>query len=164
MISAAAVVVGAVALVRFFKNKKKNDEPSAAATTTAEAQAEAEANSFTADESKFMNYVDEGFMGFTANDEFMMLGGGKPIEFADFAGHKTPINTDEPNFAYANGKKIIPPYPTPTPTITPTGSGGSKGRGRITRPSRRVPKGTMDIETGESTPTFKRREKYAKIK
>ena len=65
---------------------------------------------FTADEGKFMNYVDEGFMGFTASDEFMMLGGSKPIEFANASGHKTPIATDEPNFANAGGrgKKLFP--------------------------------------------------------
>lgn len=67
-------------------------------------------SNFTADEGKFMNYVDEGFMGFTASDEFMMLGGSKPIEFANASGHKTPIATDEPNFANAGGrgKKLFP--------------------------------------------------------
>ena len=60
---------------------------------------------FTADEGKFMNYVNEGFMGFTAGDEFMMLGGSKPIEFANAAGNKVPVATDEPNFAYAQGQR-----------------------------------------------------------
>ena len=67
-------------------------------------------SNFTADEGKFMNYVDEGFMGFTASDEFMMLGGSKPIEFANASGHKIPVATDEPNFANAGGrgKKLFP--------------------------------------------------------
>ena len=66
-------------------------------------------SNFTADEGKFMNYVDEGFMGFTAGDEFMMLGGSKPIEFANASGHQIPVATDEPNFANASGnaKKAI---------------------------------------------------------
>jgi hypothetical protein len=57
----------------------------------------------------YSNYVDEGFMGFTASDEFMMLGGSKPIEFANASGHQIPVATDEPNFANASGnaKKAI---------------------------------------------------------
>lgn len=62
---------------------------------------------FTADENKFMNYVNEGFMGFTAGDEFMMLGGSKPIEFANASGSNPPVATDEPNFAYAKGSKMF---------------------------------------------------------
>lgn len=72
---------------------------------SAEMKREEALKSFTADESKFMNYVDEGFMGFTASDEFMMLGGGsKPIEFANANG-RVPVATDEPNFAYMRGMR-----------------------------------------------------------
>jgi len=53
--------------------------------------------------SGYNNYVDEGFMGFTASDEFFMLGGGAPIEFANANGHNVLVNTDEPNFAYGDG-------------------------------------------------------------
>jgi hypothetical protein len=62
-----------------------------------------ETKNFTADESRFMNYVDEGFMGVSANENLMMVGGGKPIEFANATGKNPPLATDEPNFAYFHG-------------------------------------------------------------
>ena len=121
-----AVVLLAPTIIKWLKHE------------SAEMKREEEAmKSFTADEGKFMNYVNEGFMGFTAGDEFMMLGGGsKPIEFANASGHKTPIATEEPNFAYASGR--------------------SK--------SRRVAKGSMDFESGEFKPTFEKKSLFPKMK
>lgn len=133
-----AAGVAAVWLYKFVKHE------------TAEMKKEEEGQSnFTADEGKFMNYVDEGFMGFTASDEFMMLGGSKPIEFANASGHKVPVATDEPNFAYANGAQV---------------GYGRTGRGKKIYPSGRPVKGYVDPISGEATPAFEKRTKYAKLK
>jgi hypothetical protein len=35
----------------------------------------------------------------------MMLGGSKPIEFANASGSKVPVATDEPNFANFASKR-----------------------------------------------------------
>jgi hypothetical protein len=62
-----------------------------------------ETKNFTADESRFMNYVDEGFMGVVGTDETNKFGGGKEISFALMTGKKPPLATDEPNFKYLGG-------------------------------------------------------------
>jgi len=150
ILTAAAVEIGAVALVRFVKHEakemKKEKEDEAAETETA-----TETASFTADEATYMNYVDEGFMGFTANDEFMMLGGGKPIEFSDFKGNRIPIATDEPNFAYGDGTHSEVMTTSPLIDATTSGGGtkgissGGKGR-RIRHITPRTKKEPLDIE------------------
>lgn len=149
ILTAAAVAIGAVALIRFVKHEAKEMKEE----KEQEPEAETETNSFTADERTFMNYVDEGFMGFTATDEFMMLGGGKPIEFADFTGHRIPIATDEPNFAYGDGTHSEVMTASPTPIIAATTSGGgtkgiaSGGKGRrIRHITPRPKKEPLDIE------------------
>jgi hypothetical protein len=91
LVGGAAIILIAPTVIKWLKHES--------AEMKREEEAKEAMKSFTADESKFMNYVDEGFMGFTASDEFMMLGGGsKPIEFANADG-KIPVATDEPNFA-----------------------------------------------------------------
>jgi hypothetical protein len=117
--------------------------------------------------SGYNNYVDEGFMGFTASDEFFMLGGGAPIEFANANGHNVPVNTDEPNFYNANGK---------VPNLGGGVSGGTKGQGQSTPPImpkghkwkkprvEKPMKGVMDFETGEYTKFNEPRSKNPKRK
>jgi hypothetical protein len=104
--TAGAVALGVV-LFRFIKHEyaEMKAEKDKRNTPPAPAGEQSIFERFQNYPKQFWNYVDEGFMGFTASDEFMMLGGSKPIEFANAAGHKIPVATDEPNFAYASGQR-----------------------------------------------------------
>jgi hypothetical protein len=134
---------------------------------TKKAAGSTEESNFTADEGKFMNYVDEGFMGMHGStDDLLMVGGCKPVEFANASSHNPPLATDEPNFANSNGfdylggpkfSKNLGSNPS-TPPITPKGSKWAKPR------KERPMKGVMDFETGEYTKYNEPRSKYAKTK
>jgi hypothetical protein len=110
LLTVAGVVAGIVAI------KKLTEKRSTQKLTSemAEAAEETEQPSFF--EKVFNNYVDEGFMGL-GGDEFVKLGGGRPIAFANAGGTenaiyepnfynsdcKVPVATDEPNFANSDG-------------------------------------------------------------
>lgn len=104
--TAGAVALGVV-LFRFIKHEyaEMKAEKEAKNATPQPAAPEGVFDRFRNYPKMYWNYVNEGFMGFTASDEFMMLGGSKPVEFANAAGHKIPVATDEPNFAYASGQR-----------------------------------------------------------
>lgn len=102
----AGTVVGAIILYRFIKHEyaEMKNEKEAKNTTPNQAAPEGVFDRFRNYPEQFWNYVDEGFMSVTGMDERIMLGGSvKPVEFANGTGHKIPVATDEPNFAYAAG-------------------------------------------------------------
>lgn len=92
LVGGLAAVVAGFALYKYMTKKGTDTE---------------DAN-FTADESKFMNYVDEGFMGMHGTtDDLLMVGGCKPVEFANASSHNPPLATDEPNFANSSGMDYL---------------------------------------------------------
>jgi hypothetical protein len=110
LLTVAGVVAGIVAI----KKLTEKESPKKLTSETAEAAEEMEQPSFF--EKVFNNYVDEGFMGL-GGDEFVKLGGGRPIAFANAGGTENaiyepnfynsdgtvPVATDEPNFANSDG-------------------------------------------------------------
>lgn len=89
LVGGVAAAVAGFALYKYMTKKK--------------ASSSSDAN-FTADEQHFMNYVDESFMGMHGTtDDLLMVGGCKPVEFANASSHNPPLATDEPNFANSDG-------------------------------------------------------------
>jgi hypothetical protein len=89
LVGGVAAAVAGFALYKYMTKKKASSSSDA---------------SFTADEQHFMNYVDESFMGMHGTtDDLLMVGGCKPVEFANASSHNPPLATDEPNFANSDG-------------------------------------------------------------
>jgi len=98
---------------------------------TKKAAGSTEESNFTADEGKFMNYVDEGFMGMHGTtDDLLMVGGCKPVEFANASSHNPPLATDEPNFANSDGFDYLGGPQVAKKSLNPFGGGVKKGTGR----------------------------------
>lgn len=100
--TAGAVALGVV-LYRFIKHEyaEMKAEQDKKAKLAGQPQPKGIFDLFKSYTQPYSNYVDEGFMGFSASDESIMLGAGKRVGFCNANG-KTPVATDEPNFAYAN--------------------------------------------------------------
>jgi hypothetical protein len=99
-ITAGALALGVV-LYRFIKHESAEMKAERAKTPLEPQQPKGIFDLFKSYTEPYSNYVNEGFMGFSASDENIMLGGGKRVGFMNASG-KPPIATDEPNFAYAN--------------------------------------------------------------
>ena len=115
---------------------------------TKKGSSDTEESNFTADEGKFMNYVDEGFMGMHGtSDDLLMVGGCKPVEFANASSHNPPLATDEPNFANSDGFDYLG-----GPQLS------KKSKSFNTRPI----KGYVDRVSGDEIPAFTKRTTYRK--
>ena len=93
LVGGVAAAVAGFALYKYMTKKKSSSSSDA---------------NFTADEQHFMNYVDESFMGMHGTtDDLLMIGGCKPVEFANASSHNPPLATDEPNFANSSGMDYL---------------------------------------------------------